>query len=335
MKIYSFIFLLICLSMSVKGKEPLNRYSLRGLAQGTDYSIVYYHPKELIKTAEIAAILNAVDSSLSIYNPHSSLVKFNKMGLGSMEVDTHFQQVFLASQHYYNLTGGLFDITIAPLIQAWGFGPKRIKVLPTQQDINAILPAVGLYQVKLHGKHLQKENAATQLDVNGIAQGYSVDLIADYLASKGISSFIVELGGEMRIQGVKPKREKFTVAMERPVHGEHGVELKESLLYLRKGAMTTAGNLEKYYFSEGQKVTHHINPKTGYTFVTPIISATVYANTAMEADALDNYMMSLSPQEAIKFANKRKNFEVYIVYKDSLGAFQELQSKGFHKFFKK
>lgn len=335
MKYTAFLLLLLLSSTALKAGTILHRYALSGKAQGSDFSLVYYHSAPVIRQAAIDSILQVIDLSMSIYHPQSLISQFNRRETSELLLDNHFYQVVRAAQYYHRVSEGMFDISVAPLVQAWGFGPKRIKEPPTDAQIAAILPAVGMEKLLLQGKRLFKQHAAVQLDVNGIAQGYSVDVLADYIKAQGVSSFVVEIGGELRIQGHKPQGEKFTIAIERPAGGASSSGWQQELLYLQQGALTTAGNFQKQYLHAGQKVTHHINPQTGYTFVTPIVSATVYARTAMEADALDNYIMALSPEAAIKFANKRKNFEVYIVYQDSLGNFREMHSRGFEKLFKK
>ena len=331
--IYIAIILLL-FSFSVHAKSLQQRFVLNGFAQGTSYQLVYYHAFECIRQTSIDSILHEIDLSMSIYKPNSLISVFNRAETSSILMDRHFKHVMEYAFQMHEQTQGRFDLTVAPLVQAWGFGPKRIKELPDEKAIADIMPYIGMKYLKLANDSLYKLKAGVQIDVNGIAQGYSVDVIADYLSEQGLANFMIELGGEMRSKGTKPGREKFLVGIERP-YLDHGVyNLKKDYVFLENAALTTAGNFDKYYINNGEKVTHHINPFTGHTFVTSIISASVYAESAMEADALDNYFMSLTPEEAIKFANKRKKIEVYIVYKDEKGAFREIHSKVFSRLLK-
>ncbi|UIR56883.1 FAD:protein FMN transferase [Sphingobacterium sp. SRCM116780] len=307
---------------------------LTGPAQGTSYHITYFDRQETISKNEIDSILQVIDQSMSIYNPLSTISQFNQLREGTVKLDSHFQKVIQASFEYNRITEGIFDITVAPLIQLWGFGPKKVNHFPDSNEISTTLRSVGMDKLIWKVPYLQKSKPMVSIDVNGIAQGYSVDVLADFLESKHIKNYIVELGGEMRVKGKNLQDDFFKIGIERP-SARHDQQLKTEVVRIKSGALTTAGNFEKFMMRGNQKITHHVNPLTGYMFASPIISVTVYAKTAMEADALDNYFMALTPDQVINFVERRKNLEVYIIFKNENGEIEEKFSTGFSTFFLK
>lgn len=314
--------------------KSLQKIVLSGPAQGTSYHITYFDIKELVSKNDIDSVLKVIDLSMSIYNPSSTISLFNKQGVATVKLDPHFQKVIDASFRYNRITKGIFDITVAPLVQLWGFGPKQIKHFPDSNEINSTLSSVGMDKLIWKAPYLKKNNPNVSIDVNGIAQGYSVDVLATFLESKHIKNYIVELGGEMRIKGKNLAGDFFKIGVERPA-SNHSQLLKTEVVHIKSGALTTAGNFEKYMMNGKQKISHHVNPLTGYMFSSPIVSVTVYAKTAMEADALDNYFMALTPDEILDFVKKRKNLEVYIIFNNAKGEIEEKYSKGFSNFFLK
>ena len=175
------------------------KHTLTGLTQGTSYNISYYSINKKIEKSVIDSILAVIDSSMSLYKPYSLINKFNNSKQG-VEIDDKFRIVLKKSLQVYDDTQGLFDITIAPLVQAWGFGVKEIDDYPTPSAIETIKKCIGSNLLKLNGSHLIKAKPCVKIDMNGIAQGYTVDVVADYLLDRGITRFVVEIGGELRIK---------------------------------------------------------------------------------------------------------------------------------------
>jgi thiamine biosynthesis lipoprotein len=314
--------------------KSLQKIVLSGPAQGTSYHITYFDKHELVSKNDIDSVLKVIDLSMSIYNPKSTISQFNKKNSGSVQLDPHFQNVIEASFRYNRITKGIFDITVAPLVQLWGFGPKQIKHFPDSNAITTTLLSVGMDKLIWKAPYLNKSKPDVSIDVNGIAQGYSVDVLARFLESKHIKNYIVELGGEMRVNGKNLAGDFFKIGVERPT-STHNQLLKTEVIRIKSGALTTAGNFEKYMMNGKQKISHHVNPLTGYMFSSPIVSVTVYAKTAMEADALDNYFMALTPDKILDFVKKWKNLEVYIIFNNANGEIEERYSKGFSNFFLK
>ncbi|MDR2284594.1 MAG: FAD:protein FMN transferase [Sphingobacterium sp.] len=299
---------------------------LSGRAQGTTYQIKYYG-EERISKQEIDSILKVIDRSMSLYDANSIICRFNDPNVSEVTMDEHMAKVVQASRKAYQDTRGYFDITVYPLVKIWGFGADGAKNVPSQEAIDSVRQIIGMKKLEVKGDRLSKRVRNVSIDLNGIAQGYSVDVLAAHLRSRGVKDFLVELGGEIRSFGSKPEG-PFVVELYRPTHIAKGEMLR---VKMSNNAITSSGVYEQQRKVNGKMISHHMNPLTGQPLQSTIVSATVIAKTAMEADALDNYFMSLTPKEAIRFANKRKDVEVYIVcFEDN--TFKELQSSGFNNY---
>lgn len=302
-------------------------HSISGQAQGTTYAIKYYASTNMLSKAEVDSIFNVIDESMSLYKKTSLISQFNASSTKRVRLDAHMYNVVKASFQYHKKTKGYFDITIFPLLKLWGFGPEGFRYNPTENQVDSVLQFVGLNNLRLKGRYLKKKNKNVSIDLNGIAQGYTVDVIAGFLRRKDIRSFMVEVGGEIFCHGLKEDGELYKVAIQRPfsdVSKSYKVSLKDK-------AITTSGSYEKYRVLAGKPISHHINPQTGYPLTNSTLSVTVIADTAMEADALDNYLMYLKPEQAISFIEGVPNAEVYIVYSEN-NTLKELQSSGFNNY---
>jgi len=189
---------------------------------------------------------------------------------------------------------------------------------------------VGSQYLKLDGNQLTKLKPCVRIDVNGIAQGYSVDLISNFLEKNGIVNYIVELGGELRVSGKKqPGNEPFKIGIEAPSNSDFVSHPIEKILLIHSGAITTSGNYRKYYESKGKKISHLMNPRTGYSIKNEMISVTVYAKDALTADAYDNALMVMGLNNAMKFVEKRKDLAAYFVYRMPNGNIADTASSRF------
>lgn len=323
--IFHFIYVMGCYAYT-KHPITLNSYSLSGRAQGTTYHIKYYAASPIPKE-EIDSVLLVIDRSMSLYDSNSLICKFNDPNVFSVVMDRHMEKVVKESQRTFKRTKGYFDITVYPLVKLWGFGATGQKREPLSSEIDSVRSIIGFDKLRIKGRKLIKRNASVSIDLNGIAQGYSVDVLAAHLANRGINNFLVELGGEIKSSGSKPEG-PFVVEVYRPEHIGNGTGHK---IKIKDMAVTSSGVYEQQRIVAGKVVSHHMNPITGKPLESPIVSVTVIAKTAMEADALDNYFMSLLPEEAIEFAEKQKNIEVYLIYFED-NKFKELQSSGFNNY---
>ncbi|WP_068398636.1 FAD:protein FMN transferase [Pedobacter cryoconitis] len=323
------ISILLLFSFFVKKKEQ-QQYTLRGYAQGTDYSIKYFAESPLVSGAEVDSILLKIDSSMSLYKSYSLISKFNS-ATKALSIDSHFMQVINKSFEIYEATQGKFDITVAPLVQAWGFGPKPIAVFPDSARIKELLKNVGMNLLGVQGNELFKKQPGVQIDLNGIAQGYSVDVVADYLLQKGIHCFVVEIGGEIRMKGPKPDGTALRVGIEGPALNEQSEPQLRHVISFNEGAVTTSGNYRKYLQAGGKKISHLINPKTGYPLDNQLISVTLYAKDALTADGYDNAVMAMSVEQALAFVSAKKNMEAYLIYHRKDGTVTDTLTAGFKK----
>ncbi|WP_240775598.1 FAD:protein FMN transferase [Sphingobacterium psychroaquaticum] len=315
----------MCLGCCAFAQQP--KYLLEGRAQGTTYRIIYQHPTAVVQKQDIDSILHAIDLSMSIYKKESLISSFNKATTREIEMDGMMRDVVRRSFDINKQSKGMFDLTVKPLVSLWGFGPERIRQWPTQGQIDSVMEFVGMDKLKVKGKRLLKKRNEVSIDVNGIAQGYSVDVLARFLDKQHVTSYMVELGGEIKTKGRKEGGETYKVAIERP---EGDVE-SSFVLSLFNKAVTTSGNYRKAFDVDGKKVHHHINPYDGYPLQNNIASVTVIAETAMDADAYDNVFMALPVAEGLKLANSIRNLELYIIYKEG-DLFREAFSTGFKKY---
>lgn len=323
------IFLLPLLFVLPRGDKELQEFKIKGFAQGTSYSITYYAKDERVSKNAIDSILGVIDQSMSLYQPNSIISKFNESTSG-MLVDFHFMEVYKRANAIYKDTQGKFDVTVAPLVNAWGFGPKSPKKLPDEATIKKMLNSVGMDQLVRQNLTITKKSPSVQIDFNGIAQGYTVDVIARHLRLHKINRFMVEVGGELRIQGAKPDGKLFKVGIEGPTNTALTNQRIKHVIQFKNGAVTTSGNYQKYIMNGNQRISHLIDPKTGYPLKNEMISVTVFAKDALTADGYDNALMAMSVKEALSFVKKR-NMQVYIIYTKPNGELADTLNTGFKK----
>lgn len=328
--VFSFILLATFCFLKPADKAP-REFIVNGVAQGTTYHIIYFATDSAIKKSQFDSILNKLDSSLSIYKQYSLISKFNA-AKKSLVIDQHFINVVNASLTTYKATNGLFDITVEPLVEAWGFAAKHIDSIPDSAKINSLLKCIGSNNLSLKKNVLSKSKPCIKIDVNGIAQGYSVDVIANFIELQGINNYLVELGGEIRLKGKKiPSNDKLKVGIESPTDDELEAGIMQQVIELDSGAITTSGNYRKYYESNGKKISHLIDPRTGYSIQNEMISATVYAKDATTADAFDNALMEMGIDSALHFTEARKDIAAYFIYKKLDGTVADTATTGFYK----
>lgn len=324
-----FIIPLIFIGLTSYCPMKWNRYKITGKAQGTTYSIIYYGKDSVITKEIIEQNLIQLDSSLSLYKTYSQINQFNNSAKGTV-LDKHLLAVIKKSIAVYKETDGLFDITVYPLVEAWGFGIKKTTSIPDSSAVRLLRNCVSSQLIELKGNYLHKKNPCLKIDLNGIAQGYSVDVLATLLEQYDIKNYAVELGGEIRVKGRRqPSGEKMKIGIETPTENEFEQQPFQEIIALGKGAITTSGSYRKFYESNGEKITHLINPKTGYPQNNELISVTVYANDAITADAYDNALMLMGFKQALAFVEERKNLAAYFIYRNNKGTISHAASSAF------
>jgi len=329
-KFFSTLLLQLLVCICLYAQQDINRYALEGRAQGTTWSIIYFSKDSTISKSSIDSILFILDNSLSIYRDSSIISAFNRSESG-LAIDTHLFKVVHKSLEICRKTQGRFDITVKPLVELWGFAARQPNHLPDSQEITSVMPCIGSKNLQLEPGFLRKSRPCTQIDVNGIAQGYSVDVLASYMESIGIQNYLVEVGGEIRAKGRKGGGDLMRVGIESPVDDFMEPAMMQRIVELSEGALTTSGSYRKYYESQGKKISHIIDPFTGYSSVTDLISVSVYARDAITADGFDNAILMMGLQKGLKFVEKHKELAAFFIYKDKTGHLQSVASSRFKR----
>ncbi len=330
--IVGFVLLFFSCTNQSKDITPQHKYIKNsGFIHGTTYNIIYNNNNDLQEEIELQ--MHKVDKSLSTYDSTSviSLINRNK----PYKLDKMFIEVFNKSQEIAKKTNGAFDITVAPLVNIWGFGFTNKNII-TQKLIDSIMPFVGYKNIKLENNKIIKQNTNTMLDASAIAKGYSVDVVCDYLISKNINDFLVEIGGEVRCSGIKADSSFWKVGIDKPIDDTLVInrELQEIVQFSGK-TIATSGNYRQFYYKDGVKYSHTINPKTGYPVNHSILSASVITDKCYVADAYATAFMVLGVEKAKKIAKELDYLEIYLIYTDETNTNKVFASDGFKKYLKK
>jgi len=307
--------------------QPSEYKKTEGYIQGTTYHITYEYGKYQDLKPAFEKILSDFDKSLSTYIPTSVISRINTNDPAA-EADDYFLEVYSTSKEIYENTNGLFDVTVAPLVNVWGFGFKP----GTEVDsagIKQMLEYVGMNKVHLEGRKVIKDDPRIMFDFNAIAQGYSVDVVSDFLNKKNVNNYMVEIGGELKCKGKNPKGEDWKIGVDRPVEGNNqpGADL-QAVLAVKTRSLATSGNYRKFYEKAGVKYSHTINPKTGFPVISRLLSATVLADECMVADAYATALMVMGLDEGIRFLETRNDLEAYLIYNDEAGNYRVYATEG-------
>ncbi len=317
MRILSLFTILSFLFACAPNQQTERNYiQLQGNAQGTTFQILYYDSLQRDFSSQVDSLLKQLDYSLSTYVPYSIISRVNKND-STVILDEHFISVFNRAQEIAIISNGAFDITVAPLVNAYGFGFTKKENIDSLL-IDSLLQFVGYQKVKIENGKLIKEKPQMQLDFNAIAQGYSVDVIANFLEEKAVSDYLVEIGGELRCKGVNAKGNYWNIGIDKPIENAEKREI-QTVVSLKNRAMATSGNYRKFYEEGGMKYSHTLNPKTGWPVKHHLLSVTVLADDAMTADAFATVFMVMGKEETLKFLENHKelNLQVYLIYQEN------------------
>ena len=307
-------------------------YTVNGLIFGTVYNITYQYDGDL--KAEIDEELKRFDGSLSPFNDTATITRINRNE--DIVPDTFFTNVFRRSMEISKETNGAFDITVAPLANAWGFGFKK-GAFPDSAMIDSLLEITGYTKVVLseEGK-VVKQDERMMLSCSAVAKGYAVDVIAQFLATKGITYFRVDIGGEIVARGENPKKELWRIGINKPVDDSLSINQElQTVLNVTDVGIATSGNYRNFYYRDGKKYAHTIDPRTGYPVQHNILSATVVAKDCMSADAYATAFMVMGLEEAERFANAHPDIDACFIYTDGNGELQTYYTKGMERFITK
>ncbi len=304
---------------------------MEGKVFGTYYHITYQSSSDYEQ--EILEQLGAVDSSLSAFNKNSIVSKINRNE--RVKVDNMFKTVFELAETVSDNTDGAFDVTVAPLVNLWGFGFKN-KEQVSQQKIDSILSYVGFKDVSLQKGYVVKKHPQTMLDFSAIAKGYGCDVVANFLAAHGVANFMVEIGGEIRAAGTNSESRDWTLGIEKPVE-DSLAQHQELFSTIQKSpmAIATSGNYRNFYYKDGHKFAHTICPQTGYPVQHNLLSATVSASSCAMADAYATAFMVMGLDEAKKVLAHTKGLDAFFIYTDQSGHYQTWCSEGLTKYVDK
>lgn len=309
--------------------HPADYRTAGGLIFGTVYKITYQHDADLKE--EIEAELRRFDGSLSPFNDTATITRVNLNE--DFIPDTLFTRVFRRSMEISRETDGAFDITVAPLANAWGFGFKK-GAFPDSAMIDSLLQFTGYDKVSLSAEgKVMKQDPRILLSCSAVAKGYAVDVIAQLLERKGVRNFMVDIGGEMVMRGENPQRGLWRIGINKPVDDSLAVNQElQTVLQLTDVGIATSGNYRNYYYKDGKKYAHTIDPRTGYPVQHNILSATVIAPDCMSADAYATAFMVMGLKEAERFADAHPDIEACFIYTDENGEYRTFYTRGMDKY---
>lgn len=298
-----------------------------GMVFGTIYHITYQ--SDINYQKEIETELQKVDNSLSPFNKTSIISRINRNE--KVKVDEMFSEVFQLAEKISGETDGAFDITVAPMVNAWGFGFKTGNP-PTRQTIDSLRTIVGFHTVSLQDGYVIKKNPKTMLDCSAIAKGYGTDVVARFLKKKGVQNFMVEIGGEIVVNGNSEKLQPWRIGINKPTDDSLNTsQAIQDVVSVSNIAMATSGNYRNFYYKNGKKYAHTIDPKTGYPVQHNILSATVFADDCATADAYATSFMVLGLDGAKKILEKHPELCAYLIYSDQKGSNQIWYSPSLQK----
>ncbi len=325
------IILLLQILYSCKDRKAVIE-SFSGFTQGTTYSIVYDNNKDISPEElkpNVEKILHDFDMSLSIYQDSSIISKLNRNEFAIP--DSFFLDVFEKSRVIYEITGGAFDITVGPLVLAWGFGPDAHKNF-SEDKRDSLMRLVGMDKVSIRNSRLIKSDPGIYLDVNAIAQGYSVDVVSRYLNSLGFQNYLVEIGGEVRATGTKAGAH-WRIGIDKPVDNNLSPgKTLQAIIKISDKSLATSGNYRKFFVEDGVKYSHTIDPRTGYPVKNRLLSATIIADECIMADGIATACMVMGTDDAIEFIKNNPQYSAYFVFSDEDGNFKTWASENLKEY---
>ena len=286
-----------------------------GLIFGTTYSVIYQYDEDL--QDEIEKELRKVDDEFSMFNSQSVVAQINRGE--KPKLSDNFKDVFKLARQVSDDTHGAFDITVAPLVNAWGFGFKH-EQMPTKQQVDSLMQLIGMQYVELKDDIITMKKKGMMLDFSAIAKGYGVDVIAHLLEHHDIKNFMVEIGGEITTSGINPERVPWKIGVNKPnedaLNESHELQ---TILNVTDKSMATSGNYRNFYIKGGKKYAHTIDPKTGYPVQHTLLSATILTDRCAKADAYATSFMVLGMEGAKQILKSHKDLMAYLIYTNNKG----------------
>lgn len=311
-----FLVLLIVGTVLIIRQQQSTPYQKNaGLIFGTTYSVTYQCGEDLQE--EIEAELKKVDDEFSMFNSQSIVARLNN---GEQpELSNDFIDVFKLARQVSEDTNGAFDITVAPLVNAWGFGFKH-QQMPSKEQVDSLRELISYRYVTLKDKTITMQKPGMMLDFSAIAKGYGVDVVARLLERHDIKNYMVEIGGEITTRGINPERVPWRIGVNKPsedaLNENHELQ---TILNVTDKSMATSGNYRNFYVKGGKKYAHTIDPKTGYPVQHSLLSATVLTDRCAKADAYATSFMVLGMDGAKQILERHKELMAYLIYTDNKG----------------
>lgn len=321
----SILVFLICIFCLSCQKQP-QLLKISGPVFGTSYSVQYYDVDGVSYTQQFDSLFTVINTSMSNYQSDSDISKLNRNEV--VEVDKHFKTVFKGAKQIYRETEGVFDPTIGQLVNGWNFGSETSKTALDSIKVDSLMRFVGLNRVGLANNTIKKPESSF-IDFNAIAKGYGVDVIADFLESKKIKNYLVDIGGELRAKGINLNKNKgWTVGIENP--NFDGSQSYNKTLVLEDKAMATSGTYRKFKIDKfGNKYAHIINTKTGYPSKTNILSVSVIADNCMMADGYATAFQAMGIKKVDHFMAKHPELQAYLIFENDKNQLETLVFNGF------
>lgn len=317
-------------------EKAVEQVHLTGPTMGTSYNIKYINSDNVEPSTdiqkEVDRLLEQVNDQMSTYRSTSELSLFNQyQGTDAFAVSDDTALVVKEAIRLNILTLGALDVTVGPLVNLWGFGPEAsLDKVPSQEELEANKARVGIHHLTVSEGALSKALPELYVDLSTIAKGWGVDVIADYIESKGIENYMVEVGGEMRLKGLNREGVPWRIAIEKPSINERSIQ---EIIEPGDMAVATSGDYRNYFERDGIRYSHIIDPETGKPINHKVVSVTVLAPSSMTADGLSTGLMVLGKERGMDVANQH-NIAMFMVVKTANG-FEELASEAFKPYLKK
>ena len=309
----------------------LEKVQFSGETMGTYYNITYLHPEGSNYKDGIDSLLIEWNNSLSTYIPQSEISKFNRSNSFTF-VSPYFYPALARSKEIFEATGGAFDPTVMPLVNAWGFGPEENE-MPDSTKIEELKMLVDFNKIVFDSHEVKKMTPGMSLDFSAIAKGYGVDVLGEFLSQKGIKNYLIDIGGEILCKGINDRGTLWTTGIEDPDNNMFDRKLKAIIELSGKG-IATSGNYRNFYEKDGKKYAHTISPFTGYPVEHSLLSATVIADDCMTADAYATAFMVIGVEAAKPIIKDHPELDVYFIFSDNNGKIQTFMTDGFRSFLK-
>jgi thiamine biosynthesis lipoprotein len=334
-----FLLLLFCFFSCVPSSE-VPEYTWQGQTMGTSYMVKITHTRldaqELNEIkSKVEEALIEVNRQMSPYDLQSEISRFNNSkDTTNFKVSPQFVDVVQTALEVYRASDEAFDITVAPLVNLWGFGTKGITgEIPSETEIDSILRNVGSNNLQvINHTHIKKKIPDLHLDLSAIAKGYGVDVVANILNASGLANYMVEIGGEVVARGLNAKKEAWQIGIDKPKFNLFPGQELQGILALKDAAVATSGDYRNFYEIAGKQYSHTIDPKTGRPVTHNLASTTIITKRCMHADALATAVMVMGKEKGLKWIENMPDVEAMLIIRHDDDRFETFSTSGFAKY---